>query len=92
MAQKANDEDGRYRDAAPRRGRCDECGEIETATIVVDGLSGVSGWTCPNCGNVQEPPRPTDEDGEVQTLGEMARTIDSRDKLPDESHSGGADR
>jgi len=45
-----------------RRGRCDDCGEIGTGPVTVDGSTGVAGWRCPACANVQEPPRPVDSD------------------------------
>jgi hypothetical protein len=46
-----------YRVGADRCGACWECGEVSTATITVHEATGVAGWTCPECGNVQEPPR-----------------------------------
>lgn len=53
-----------FRSNDPVTGECDDCGEIGTAVVSVHEPTGVAGWTCPSCGNTQEPPTPVPPPGE----------------------------
>jgi len=50
-------------EGADHRGRCQDCGAVETATVSVLEPPGVAAWTCPNCGTTQEPPAAVEQEG-----------------------------